>query len=59
MANSPWGPWTAAGREKKDMQVAQGTLSATMDDNRRHRVNEHMKVKEKEDFGRKAWMQGD
>ena len=41
------------------MQVAQGTLSATMDDNKRHMVNEHIKVKEKEDFGRKAWMQID
>jgi len=59
MANKPWGMWTAAGREKKDMQVAQGNLSATMDDSRRHMVNEHTKVKEKEDFWRKAWMQRD
>ena len=56
MANTPWGLWTAAGREKKDMQVAHGTLSATMDDIMRHKVNEHMKGKEREDFGRKAWM---
>ncbi len=51
--------WLAAGREKKDMQVMQGTLTATMDDNKRHRVSEHMKSKQHEDFGRKAWMQGD
>ena len=38
------------------MQVAQGTLSATMDDSTRHKVSEQMKVKEREDFGRKAWM---
>jgi len=56
MANTPWGLWTAAGREKKDMQVVQGTLLATMDDNMRHKVNERMKGKEREDFGRKAWM---
>ena len=56
MANTPWGLWTAEGREKKDMQAAHGTMSATMDDNKRHRVNEHMKSKEREDFGRKAWM---
>ena len=58
-ANTPWGMWTATGREKKDMQLAQGALSATMDENKMHRVNEHMKFKEKEDFGRKAWMQID
>ena len=39
------------------MQVAQGTVSATMDDNMRHRVSKHMKSKQHEDFGRKAWMQ--
>jgi len=57
MPNTPWGLWTAAKREKKDLQVAQGTMSATMDDNMRHIVNEHMKDKQQEDFGRKAWMQ--
>jgi len=41
------------------MQVAQGTLSATMDENMRHRVSEHTKSKQHEDFGRKAWMQSD
>ena len=51
MANTPWGLWTAARREKKDMQVAHGTLSATMDDNKRQRVNEHMKGKEQQRLG--------
>ncbi len=39
--------------------MTQDTLSATMDDNTRHMVNEHMKGKQKEDFARKAWMQSD
>jgi hypothetical protein len=30
-----------------------------MDDIRRHRVNEHMKGTQHDDFGRKAWMQSD
>ena len=59
MANTPWGLWTSAGREKKEMQVTQGTLSATMDEIRRHRVNEHTKSKQHDDFGRNAWMQSD
>jgi hypothetical protein len=25
-ANTPWGMWTAAGREKKDLHVTQGSL---------------------------------
>ena len=45
--------------EKNDLQVAQGTLSATMDESRRHRFNEHMKGNQQEDVERKAWMQSD
>ena len=59
MDNTPWGLWSAAGKEKKDVSVAQDILTATMDDNRRHIVSEHMKSKQHEDFGRKAWMQSD
>jgi hypothetical protein len=59
MANTPRGLWFATGKEKKDLHMAHGRLSATMDDNMRHRVNEHMKGKQHEDFGRKAWMQCD
>ena len=58
-ANTPWGLWSAAEKEKKDLNVWQGSLSATMDDIRRHRLNEHMRGKQTEDFGRKAWMQCD
>ncbi len=53
-ANTPWGLWSAARKEKKDVCVAQGSLTATMDDSRRHKVNEHMKGTQHEDFGRKA-----
>jgi len=52
--------WSAAGKEKKDATVTQGSLmTATMDDNMRHGVSEHMKGKEHDDFGRKAWLQID
>ena len=59
MANTPWGLWFAAGKENKDSHVAKGSLSATMDDSRRHRLNEHMKGKQQDDFGWIAWMQSD
>ncbi len=59
MVNTPWGLWSAAEKEKKDLNVSQGSLSATMDYSRRHRLNEHMQRKQKDDFGRKAWMQCD
>ncbi len=59
MGNTPWGLWSAAEREKKDLSVWQGSLSATMDDSRRHMLNDHMQGKQKEDFGSKAWMQCD
>ena len=55
----PWGLWSDAGNERKDAYVTQGSLSATMDDSRRHRVHEHMKNKEQDNFGRKAWLQSD
>jgi len=59
MASTPWGLWSAAGKEKKDLRVAHGSMSATMDDTRRHKINEHMRGKQHTDFGRKAWMQSD
>ena len=59
MDNTPWGLWSTTRKEKNDVCVTQGSLAATMDDIRRHRVNEHMKGKLHEDFGRKAWMQSD
>jgi hypothetical protein len=56
---TPWGLWSDAGKDKKDDYVTQGSMTATMDDKRRHRVNEHMKGKEHDNFGRKAWLQRD
>ena len=55
-ASTPWRLWSAARKEKKDDYVTQGSLTATMDDSRRHRVSEHMKGKKHDDFGRKAWL---
>ena len=51
--------WSGAGKEKKDNYVTQGSLTATMDDNMRHRLSEHMKGKEHDDFGRKTWLHSD
>ena len=51
--------WLQAGKEKKDHYVTQGSLTATMDESKRHRVSEHMKGKEHDDFARKAWIQSD
>ncbi len=59
MANTPWGLWLSAEKEKKDSSVSQGSLSATMDDNMIHKLNEHMRGKQHDDFERKAWMQRD
>ena len=55
MANTPWGLWSAAGKENKDPNVAHVSLTTTMEDSRRHMLNEHMKRKPHDDFGRKAW----
>ncbi len=59
MANTPWELWPSAEKEKKDLNVSQGSLSATMDDSRRQRLNERMRGKQHDDFGRKAWMHCD
>ena len=59
MAHTPGGLWSATGKEKKDVHVAQGSLMTTMDDNRRYKLNENMKGKHHEEFGRKEWMQSD
>jgi hypothetical protein len=41
-SNTPWGLCTAAGREKKDLHVTQGSLLATVDDSRRQKLDKHM-----------------
>jgi len=56
--NTPWGLWTTIGKEKKDHYVTQGSMTATMNYNRRHIVSVHMKGKEHDDFARKAWIHG-
>jgi len=55
----PWGLLSDARNDKKDVYVTQGSLTTTMDDSRRHMVNEHMKNNEHDNFGRKAWLQSD
>lgn len=59
MANTPWGLWSVAGKENKNPNVAQGILIRNIEDSRRHMLNEHMKGKPHDDFGRKAWIQSD
>ncbi len=39
--------------------MSRGSLSATMDERRRHRLNERMQGKHHDEFGRKTWMQCD
>jgi hypothetical protein len=41
------------------MCVTQGTLSVTMDESRRHRMDRIMKARDHKEFARKAWMQCD
>jgi hypothetical protein len=57
--NTPWGLWSAAGKGQKDLQVSQGSLSPTMDNIKRYKLNEHLTNKQSDDFSRKAWMQID
>jgi hypothetical protein len=57
--NTPWGLWSAARKEIKDLHVTQGSISAMMDDNRRHKLDTQMKELEHSEFQRKAWMQID
>ncbi len=40
---TPWGLWSAAGKEKKDLHVTQGSISTILDDSRRHRLDTYMK----------------
>ncbi len=58
-AKTPWGLWSATGKEKKDVNVWQGSVTATLEDSRRHMLTAHMTAKHHEDFGRKAWIQCD
>jgi len=37
--NTPWGLWSAAGKENKDLHVTLGSISAILDDNRRHKLD--------------------
>ncbi len=52
--NTPWGLWTAAGREKKDLHITQGSMSATVDDSKRVRLDKQMKELGHSEFERKA-----
>ncbi len=58
-ANTPWGLLSTAGKGHKDLQVSQGSLSAIMEDNKRHWLNKQFEGKPHEDFGRKAWTHSD
>jgi hypothetical protein len=57
--NAPWGLWSAAGKESKDMHVTQGNISAMLDDNKRHKLDRQMKELGHSEFQRNAWMQID
>ncbi len=57
--NTPWGLWTAAGGKTKDLHMTQGSLSAIVDDSRRHNLDKRMRERSHTEFERKAWMQAD
>jgi len=55
--NTPWGLWSAARKEKKDMHVTQDNISTMIDDIIRHKLDRRMRAMEHTEFQRKAWMQ--
>ncbi len=44
---------------RKDLHVTQGSLSATVDDNMRHKMDRFMRARDHKEIARKAWIQGD
>jgi hypothetical protein len=54
--NTPWGLWSAARKENKDLHVTQGSISAMLDDIMRHKLDRQMKESGHSEFQRKAWM---
>ncbi len=57
--NTPWGLWTAAGREKKNLHVTQGSLLAIIDDIKRYKLDRLIQAMGHQEFERKAWMHED
>ncbi len=55
----PWGLWTDAAIEKKDMHVTQGSVAAILDVSRRYSLDKEIQAMKQGEFERKAWMQGD
>jgi hypothetical protein len=58
-ANTPWRLWTAAEGAAKEVQTSQATITATLDETRRAKIDRDMRGRDQTDFGRKAWMQAD
>ena len=58
-ANTPWRMWTASEGAAKEMQTSQATVTATLDETRRIRIDNELRKRDQTGFGRKAWIQAD
>jgi hypothetical protein len=48
--------WTAAKGALKEVQTSQATLTATLDETRRVKIDNDIRRRDHTDFGRKAWI---
>ena len=58
-ANTPWHMWTASEGAVSEVQTSQATLTATLDETRKVKINNEIRRRDHTDFGRKAWRQVD
>ena len=58
-ANTPWRMWTATEGAVNEMQTSQATLTVTLDETRRMKIDIEIWKRDHADFGRKAWIQLD
>jgi len=50
LRNTPWGLWSAARKEKKNLHVTHGSMSTMIDDSRRHKLDKRMRPMERMEF---------
>ena len=51
--------WTAAEGAVKEVQTSQATLTTTLDETRRVKIDNDIRKRDETDFDRKAWIQAD
>ena len=57
--NTPWRLWTAAKGAASEVHISQATMTATIDETRRRKIDGEIRKRDHTDFGRKAWIQAD